>query len=415
MDIPREQKNKNKKRYAIGGAALLLLIFTSVALARLEPAAPTVDEAGVWDDTERQGPRVRQVRGPGTLVPEQIRYISARTAGRVEQLMVEPGTNVTPETGLLLLSNPEVQLQAMEAQRQLAGAQANLANLRATLENQRLNQEAAVAGVRSQYREALRQATANTELAARGLIPRLDLQRSEDTAAELQERLEIEQKRLEFIAASTEAQMAAQQAEVDRLRSLSALQEDYVESLAVTAGTPGVLRELPLEEGEWVNPGTRLAVVVQPGRLKAELRIPETQARDVVIGQRATIDTRNGIIEGRVVRIDPAVLNGTVTVDVALEGELPRGARPDLSVDGTIEIERLENVVYTGRPAYGQAESTVGIFKVDEDGTHATRTTVRLGRSSVNTIEIVEGLTPGDVVVLSDMSQWDSVDRVRLR
>ena len=414
MDIPRDQKNRIGKRYALAGAGVLLVLVTSIALASLEPAAPRVDEAGIWMDTVRQGTMVRQVRGPGTLVPEQIRYISAATAGRVESLLVEPGTNVTPETVLLVLSNPEVQLQAMEAQRQLASAQANLENLRATLENQRLNQEAAVASVRSQYREAARQATANKELAARGLIPELDLRRSEDAVAELAERLQIEEKRLEFIAASTEAQLAAQRSEVARLISLSQLQEEYVESLAVPAGASGVLRQLPLQEGEWVNPGTQLAVVVQPERLKAELRIPETQAKDVVVGQSATIDTRNGIIPGRVVRIDPAVQNGTVTVDVALEGELPRGARPDLSVDGVIEIERLENVVYTGRPAYGQAESTVGLFRLEPDRSHARRVTVRLGRSSVNTIEIVDGLVPGDVVILSDMSQWDSVDRVRL-
>ncbi|MEX2584190.1 MAG: HlyD family efflux transporter periplasmic adaptor subunit [Gemmatimonadota bacterium] len=415
MDIPRERKNLRAKRWAIGGAAAAILLFATVALARLEPAAPSVDRAGIWVDTVRQGTMVRQVRGPGTLVPEQIRYISAVTAGRVERLLVQPGMTVTPETELLILSNPEVQLQAMEAQRQLAGSQANVANLRATLENQRLNQEAAVASVRSQYREAMRQAEANRELAERGLIPTLDLRRTEDTAAELAERLGIEEKRLEFIAASTEAQIAAQLSEIARLESLAGLQDSYVSSLAVQAGAAGVLRELPLQEGEWVNPGSRLAVVVQPGRLKAELRIPETQAKDVVVGQRASVDTRNGIIPGRVVRIDPAVQNGTVTVDVALEGELPRGARPDLSVDGTIEIERLENVVYSGRPAYGQAESTVGLFKLDEEGRYATRTVVTLGRSSVNTIEVINGLQPGDVVVLSDMSQWDAVDRVRLR
>jgi HlyD family secretion protein len=399
----------------IGGAALVAVVLTTMALARLEPAAPSVERAGVWVDTVRSGTMVRQVRGPGTLVPEQTRYISAVTAGRVEQLLIEPGAEVTPDTELLALSNPEVQLQAMEAQRQLAATQANLANLRASLENQRLNQEGAVASVRSQHREAMRQATANRELAERGLIPTLDLRRIEDTAEELSERLAIEQQRLDFLAASMQAQLAAQRSEIDRLQALSGLQQSYVESLRVRSGATGVLRELPLQEGEWVNPGTRLAVVVQPGRLKAELRIPETQARDIVIGQRATIDTRNGLVPGRVVRIDPAVQGGTVTVDVALEGELPRGTRPDLSVDGTIEIERLENVVYTGRPAYGQSESTVGLFKLDPDGRHARRIPVRLGRSSVNTIEIISGLQPGDVVILSDMSQWDSSERVRLR
>nr|MBA2245036.1 HlyD family efflux transporter periplasmic adaptor subunit [Gemmatimonadota bacterium] len=245
--------------------------------------------------------------------------------------------------------------------------------------------------------------------------PRMDLQRSEDTAEELAARLEIEQKRLNFIGESMKAQLTAQLGEVDRLRGLSAFQQGYVHSLRVTAGASGVLRELPLQEGEWVNPGTRLAVVVQPGRLRAELRIPETQARDVAVGQRANIDTRNGIVAGRVVRVDPAVQNGTVTVDVTLEGELPRGARPDLSVDGTIEIERLENVLYVGRPAYGQAESTVGLFRLEENGSTARRINAQLGRSSVNTIEVVNGLAEGDIIILSDMSQWDAYERVRLR
>jgi HlyD family secretion protein len=414
MDIPRPSRPKTRK-YILYGVVLLIVLVTTVAVARIEPAAPTVDRAGIWTDTVRRGTMVRQVRGPGTLVPEQIRYISAVTAGRVERVLAQPGMQVTPETELLLLSNPDVQLQSMEAQRQVAGSEANLANLRATLENQRLTQEAAVATVRSQHREAERQAAANRQMAERGLIPQLDMRRSEDTAEELRTRLEIELQRLRFIEESMQAQLASQRSEVQRVRSLSTFQDAYVRSLTVTAGASGVLRELPLQEGEWVNPGTRLAVVVQPGRLRAELRIPETQARDVAVGQRATIDTRNGLVEGRVVRIDPAVQNGTVTVDVALEGELPRGARPDLSVDGTIEIERLENVLYAGRPAYGQAESTVGLFRVEPGGDDARRVNARLGRSSVNTIEIASGLQEGDVIILSDMSQWDGHERVRLR
>jgi HlyD family secretion protein len=272
-----------------------------------------------------------------------------------------------------------------------------------------------VATVRSQHREAQRQLTLSREMAQRELISRNDLQRAEDNAEELAARLEIEQKRLSFLEQSMQAQLDAQGAEIARLRGLSAFQQGYIQSMQVTAGTNGVLRELPLQEGQWVTPGDRLAVVVQPGRLKAELRIPETQAKDVVVGQRAAIDTRNGIIPGRVARIDPAVANGTRTVDVALEGPLPRGAVPDLSVDGTLEIERLENVLYMNRPAYGQAESTVGIFVLEEDGEHARRVNVQLGRSSVNTIEVRGGLREGDVVLLSDMSAWDSADRVRLR
>jgi multidrug resistance efflux pump len=415
VDIPRPQTPR-RSRWILGGIGIAALVATTVAVGSLEPAAPTVD-AGVWLDTVQRGTFVRQVRGPGTLVPEQIRYISAVTAGRVERVLLQPGTEVTPETELLVLSNPEVQLQLMESLRQLATGEANLANLRATLENQRLSQEAAVASAGSQAREAARQAVAHRELARRGLISEqdLELRRLEDSAREMATRLEIEQKRLTFMEQSMAAQLSAQAAEIERLRGLVGFQQRFVESLRVTAGTSGVLRELPLQEGQWVNPGAQMAVVVQPGRLKAELRVPETQAKDVVVGQRAEIDTRNGIISGRVVRIDPAVLNGTVTVDVALEGELPRGARPDLSVDGTIEIERLEDVLYVGRPAYGQPESSVGLFRVDPDGEHARRVSVQTGRGSVNSIEIRAGLAEGDVVILSDMSQWDESERVKLR
>jgi multidrug resistance efflux pump len=414
LDIPRAPEKK-RGRWLVGGAVAVAAVLGSVAISRLEPAAPSVERAGVWMDTVARGTFVREVRGPGTLVPEQIRFISAVTAGRVERVLAQPGVTVTPERVLLEMSNPDVQLQLMEAQRQVAGAEASLANLRATLENQRLNQEASVATVQAQYNDAMRQAKANRELASRGLIAQMDLKKSDDTAEELSARLQIEKKRLSFIEQSMKAQLASQMAEVQRLRGLVSFQEDYVASLRVQAGTNGVLRELPLQEGQWVNPGDRLAVVVQPGRLKAELHIPETQAKDVIVGQRASIDTRNGIIAGRVVRIDPAVQNGTVTVDVALTSPLPRGARPDLSVDGTIEIERLSNVLFMGRPAYGQAESTVGVFKMEPDGVHARKVNVALGRGSVNTIEVRGGLKEGDVVILSDMSAWDAVDRVMLK
>jgi multidrug resistance efflux pump len=416
LDIPRVQRKK-KARWVAGGVVAAAALVGSVAITRLEPAAPTVERAGVWMDTVERGTFERQVRGPGTLVPEQIRYIPAVTAGRVERVLAQPGITVKPETELVELSNPDVQLKLMEAQRQVAGAEASLANLRAQLENQRLTQEASVATVQSEYNEAMRQVKANHEMQKRDLIADNDmtLKKSEDTAEELAARLEIEKKRLSFMEQSMKAQLASQLSEVERLKGLVNFQEGYVASMRVTAGTTGVLRELSLEEGQWVNPGDRLAVVVQPGRLKAELHIPETQAKDVVVGQRASIDTRNGLIPGRVVRIDPAVENGTVTVDVALTGALPRGARPDLSVDGTIEIERLSNVLYVGRPAYGQAESTVGLFRMEPDGEHARKVNVQLGRGSVNTIEVRGGLKEGDVVILSDMSAWDAADRVRLK
>nr|WP_240978564.1 HlyD family efflux transporter periplasmic adaptor subunit [Longimicrobium terrae] len=358
---------------------------------------------------------MREVRGPGTLVPEQIRWVSAVTAGRVERILVQPGMTVQPGTPLLVLSNADVQRDALEAQRQLVGAEADKTTLGATLENQRLTQEAAVATVRADQREAERQAVANRELAGRGLISRMELQRSEDRAEELSSRLRVEEQRLRFLSQSMRDQLSAQQTQVERLRGLSDFQRGYVESMRVLAGTDGVVRELPLQEGQWVTPGSPLAVVVRPGRLKAQLRIPETQARDLVVGQTARIDTRNGIAQGRVSRIDPAVQDGSVTVDVTLEGELPRGARPDLSVDGVIEIERIPNVLYVDRPAYGQAGGTLGMFRVEEGGRTAARTDVRLGRSSVNTVEVLSGLREGDVVILSDMTAWDRSKKVRLR
>jgi HlyD family secretion protein len=414
LDIPRARKSTPRK-YVYGGAAALVLLVATTALARMEPAAPKLDGASVWTDTVKRGTMLREVRGPGTLVPEQVRWISAQTAGRVEQILAQPGSTVTPRTPLLTLSNADVQRDALEAQRQLVGAEAGRSTLAATLENQRLTQEAAVATVRAEQREAARQMAANRELAERGLISRLELQKSEDRAEELAARLRVEEQRLRFLAQSMQQQLAAQQSQIDRLRGLASFQDGYVQSMRVMAGTDGVLRELPLQEGQWVTPGSPLAVIVRPGRLKAELRIPETQARDLVVGQPARIDTRNGIVNGRVARIDPAVQDGSVKVDVTLEGELPKGARPDLSVDGVIEIERIPDVLYVDRPAYGQAGGTLGMFKVEQDGRTAARTDVRLGRSSVNTVEVLSGLREGDVVILSDMTAWDKAQRVRLR
>lgn len=414
MDIPRSTPGNRRRwmmRWAVGAA----LILVTVAVSRLEPASPTVDRATIWTDSVQRGTMVRQVRGPGTLVPEQIRFISAVTAGRVERVLAQPGMQVEAGTPLLELSNPDVARQTLEAERQLAAADSELLNMRATLENQRLGQESAVETARSAHRDAERQLAVREGLAREDLIPRAELAQARDQAAEARERFEIEQKRLRFLAQSMDAQLAGQRSQVDRLRGLTAFQREQAESMRVRAGTMGVLRELPLQEGQWVTPGQNLAVVVQPGRLKAELRIPEIQARDLAVGQLAAIDTRNGVVPGRVIRIAPAVQNGTVTVDVALEGPLPRGARPDLSVDGTIEIERLTDVLQVGRPAYGQAESTVGLFRVEPGGRSAVRTSVALGRSSVNTIEVRGGLRPGDVVILSDMSQWDSAERVRLQ
>ncbi len=387
----------------------------TVALGRLGPAAPGVDRTSVWTDVVKRGEMVRQVRGPGSLVPEQVRYIAALTAGRVERRLVEPGTVVDSATVLLELSNPDVEIQALDAQRQLTAEEARLADLRTRLEDQRLSQEGLVATVRAQYREAMRNVSRDEELAGRGLLSGIDLQTSRDKAEELEKRLEIEQQRLAVMTDAVETQLSAQRAQVERLRSIAVFKENLVASMKVVAGVSGMLADLQWEAGQWVRPGDELARIVQPGRLRAEVRIPETQARDVAIGQLALIDTRNDTIRGRVSRIDPAVQGGSVTVDVRLEGELPKEARPDLSIDGTIEIERLTDVLYVSRPTYGQANSLVGLFKVVEDGDAAVRVSVRLGRASVNTIEIIEGLIEGDEVIVSDMSTWDEHDRVRLR
>ncbi|MGD2153274.1 MAG: HlyD family efflux transporter periplasmic adaptor subunit [Gemmatimonadales bacterium] len=414
MDIKREPRRKTK-RWVYLGIGIVVVVVITVALGRLGPAAPGVDRSSIWTDVVKRGEMVRQVRGPGTLVPEDVRYIASLTAGRVERRLVLPGAQVDSSTVLLELSNPDVEIQALDAQRQLTAEQARLVDLQTQLQNQQLSQEGLVATVLAQYREAMRNVRRDEELADRGLISELDLQGSRDRAEELEQRLEIERQRLAVMNNAVETQLAAQRAQVERLRSIAEFKENLVASMRVVAGVSGVLADLPLEPGQWVRPGDELARIVQPGRLRAEVRIPETQARDVAIGQLALIDTRNDTIEGRVSRIDPAVAGGSVTVDVRLEGELPREARPDLSIDGTIEIERLTDVLYVSRPTYGQANSLVGLFKVVEGGDAAVRVQVRLGRASVNTIEIVEGLVEGDEVIVSDMSTWDEYDRVRLR
>jgi HlyD family secretion protein len=414
LDIKREPRRKTK-RWVYLGIGIVVVVVITVALGRLGPAAPGVDRSAVWTDVVKRGEMVRQVRGPGTLVPEDVRYIAALTAGRVERRLVEPGAEVDSATVLLELSNPDVEIQALDAQRQLTAEEARLVDLQTQLENQRLSQEGLVATVRAQYQEAMRNVARDEELATRGLISDLDLQSSRDKAEELEKRVEIEEQRLGVMTNAVETQLGAQRAQVERLRSIAVFKENLVGSMKVIAGVSGVLADLAWEPGQWVRPGDELARIVQPGRLRAEVRIPETQARDVAIGQLALIDTRNDTIEGRVSRIDPAVAGGSVTVDVHLEGELRREARPDLSIDGTIEIERLSDVLYVARPTYGQANSLVGLFKVVEGGNAAVRVQVRLGRASVSTIEIVEGLAEGDEVIVSDMSTWDEYERVRLR
>ena len=418
VDIQRPAsvaRNRRIRQIIWAAAGLVAILVITVALSRLKPAAPTVERATVWVDTVKRGPMVRNVRGLGTLVPEEIRWIPAVTAGRVEKILVRPGAAVKPDTVLIELSNPTLTQSALEAEQQLKGSEANLTSLRARIQNDLLAQQSTLANTESDHRQARLQADADAQLASEGLKSSIESKLSTMKAEALAARVTVERKRLEEMTNSVQAQLAVQQADVDRLRALLRLRCEEVASLQVRPGMAGVLQQVPLEEGAQITPGTNLARVANPARLKAELKIPETQAKDVQIGQVASIDTRNGIIAGKVSRIDPAVQNGTVTVDVALEGELPKGARPDLSVDGTIELERLADVLFVGRPALGQEQSQIGLFRLEADGSNATRVKVTLGRTSVNTVEIKNGLKEGDQVVLSDMSTYDAYDRVRLR
>jgi HlyD family secretion protein len=420
MDVPRKGAARARliRRIVLGVIVAVAIPLITWGLTRLKPAAQPVERATVWIDTVKRGPMLRQVRGLGTLVPEEVLWIPAVTEGRVEKIFVRPGSEVKPDTLLVELSNPELQLAAVDFEWQVKAAEATFTDLKVKLESQKLDQRAKTAQVQSEYVQAKLKADRNEKLLNEGLTSDLEYRLSKGTADELNNRYQIEQKRLDISGESIEAQLAAQRVQIEKLRAAYKLKLEQVAQLKVRAGTVGTLQQLgqdkPIEVGQRVQPGAILAKVTQPWKLKAELKIAETQAKDVKIGQDAQIDTRNGFVDGKVVRIDPAVLNGTVTVDVRLEGDLPQGARPDLSVDGTIELERLADVVYVGRPVFGQPNSLVGLFKIEGDGQHASRTTVRLGKSSVNTIEIVEGLRVGDQVVLSDMSAWDAHQRIRL-
>ena len=420
MDIQRPasvKEAKKRKQIMLAAVAVIVIALVSVALARLRPAAPTVERATVWVDVVKRGPMVRQVRGLGTLVPvdEARRWVPASTQGRVERIVLRPGVQVTPDTVVLELSDPNVQQALNDAEQQLRAAEADFNSLKARLEADLLNLRAQTAIVRAEHDIAQNDRKMNEALAKEGLVSQQILSQAVTRAESLSVRNRIEGERLKVQEASAAAQLASAQALIDQRRSNYNLRRQQVDQLRVRAGMHGVLEQVPVEVGQQVQPGTNLVRVADPTRLKAELRIAETQARDLTIGQIASVDTRQGIIPGKVSRIDPSAQNGTVTVDVALEGELPRGARPDLSVDGTIELERLENVLFVGRPAFGQEQSTVGLFRVDPETQEATRAQVQLGRSSVNTIEVLGGLAEGDSVVLSDMSAWDQFERIRLR
>ena len=416
MDIARPDLARKKKLrhsfYTV--AALTAVAVITVGVSRLEPAAPRVDRDTIYLDTVQRGPMVRQVRGTGTLVPEQIRWIPATTDGTVERIVIRPGALVTPDAVIVELTNPELEQTTLEARLNLDAAEARYSNRQVEVERELLNQRAVLATLEAQLKTAQLQADADEQLFAQGLVSSLQLQQSQAAEQEFATRYALEQERLQMASDTVEAQLAVERAEVDRVQTLYELRRQQVDDLHVRAGMPGVLQQVPLEEGQRVTIGTNLARVGDPTVLKAELRIAETQTKDIQIGQSAAIDTRNGVIPGHVTRIDPAVENGTVTVDVALDGALPRGARPDLTVDGTIELERMDDVLFVGRPVFGQEESIVSLFTVEPDGMHAARTRVSLGRASVNTIEVLDGLQPGDRVVLSDMSTWDQFDRVRI-
>ena len=421
MDVPRPFAAQARRRrqivYGVAGMALIASI--TMGVSKLKPAAPSVDRLGLWIDTVKRGPMVRQVRGLGTLTPEEIRWIPTITDGRVEKILVRPGTPVKANMVVVILSNPTVEQQTFDAEWKLRAEEAQYHNLEVTLQSQVLDQKANTAKAEQDAEDARMKADTDEQLAKQGVIAKQASKLSTGSSRQLSIRAEIEQQRYENAQKALEAQLAAERAKVEQARAMYALQQKQKNMLQVTAGVDGILQELTLngntlQEGQQVPAGTTIAKVANPNRLKAELKIPETEAKDVQLGQPAQVDSHNGVIEGKVIRIDPSVQNGTRTVDVALIGELPPGAVPDLSVDGTIDLERLANVLLVGRPVSGQEKSTVGMFKLQSDGRTASRVQVTLGRSSVNTVEILDGLKDGEQVILSDMSRWDQYERIRL-
>ena len=406
MDIQRPSNARAKKirRIAYGTIALVLIGGVTYGLSKLKPAAPYVDPGTVWSDTVKRGPMLREVRGLGTLVPEDIRWIAAQTESRVDRWVLRPGAIVKSNSIIMELSDPTLSQTALDAELQLRGAQADLANLRVQVNSDLMNQKATEAGVRSDYEQAKIQHNVDEKLVKEGLTAQVIENLSRVKVEQLAIRVQLEGDKTRIATDSGTARLAAQQAKVDETKALYQLKKGQLEALHVRAGIDGVLHLVPVDVGQHITPGTNLARVADPKKLKAEVKIAETQAKDVLPGQKATIDTRNGIVGGHVSRIDPSVINGTVTVDVTIDEPLPNGARPDLSVDGTITLENLTNVLFVGRPVHGQSDSTIGIFKLNEDSSEATRVNVKLGRSSVNTIEILDGLKVGDKVILSDMS-----------
>ncbi len=416
MDVPREGARKKRiiRRTIIGVIVLAAIPLITWGLSKLKPAAPSVEKSTLWSDSVKRGSMIRQVRGLGTLVPEEILWIPAATDGRVARVAIRPGARVSPQTVVVVLDNPDLVLSAEDLRWQIKAAEANMTDLRVKLETSRLDLRASVARVESEYVQAKLKWERDAALLKEGLTPDLTVKLSKATVDELAKRYDIDLKRLEISGQSAQAQLDSQQVQIEKTRAAYDLKRKQVTELTVRAGTEGVLQQMPVEVGQRVTAGTILAKVAQPSKLKAEIRIPETQAKDVALGQPAEVDTHNGVIKGRVARIDPAAVNGNVTVDITLEGALPAGARPDLSVEGVIELERLTDVLNVQRPVAGQPNSMISLFKLSPDEKVATRVQVRIGRVSVQTVEILDGLKLGDKVVLSDMSAWDSHDRLRL-
>ena len=418
MDIqrPSNARAKKIKRIIYVTVAVVAIAGVTLGLSRLRPAAPSVDRGTVWTDVVKRGPMLREVRGLGTLVPLDIRWIPAQTAARVEKIVLRPSSKlVTPDTVILIMSDPTVQQALLDAEYQLRGAEADYANLQVQVNSDLMNQKSVEASVRSDYEQARLEHDVDVKLFKEGIYSEHIEQLANVKVEQLGIRLNLETERTRIAADSAKAKLQAQQSHIDQYKAMYGLRKSQAEALIVRAGINGVLQLLPVDVGQNVAVGTNLARVADPTKLKAEIKIAETQAKDITIGQNATVDTRNGIVKGHVIRIDPSVVNGTVTVDVAIDDPLPLGARPDLSVDGTIELENLKDVLYVGRPVHGQSDSTISLFKVLPDDSDAERVNVKLGRSSVNTVEILQGLQIGDKVILSDMSQWDNVDRIRLK
>lgn len=417
MDIQRPSNARAKKirRIAYGTVALMLLGGVTYALSKLKPAAPSVDAGTVWSDTVKRGPMLREVRGLGTLVPEDIRWIAAQTDAHVDKWVLRPPAIIKPDSIIMELSDPTVKKDAVDAEYQLRGAEADYDNLKVQVNSDLMSQKATEASVRSDYEQAKINHEVKLKLVKEGLDSELNERITRVQEEQLAIRVQLEGERTKIATDSANARLAAQQAKVEQMKALYGLKQSQLEALHVRAGIDGVLQILSVDVGQHVTPGLNLARVADPKKLRAEVKIAETQAKDVIPGQKASIDTRNGIVTGHVSRVDPSVINGTVTVDVTIDDPLPPGARPDLSVDGTITLENLRDVLYVGRPVHGQTDSTIGLFKLTEDGSEATRVNVKLGRSSVNTIEILDGLKVGDKVILSDMSAWDNFDRIRLK